>query len=106
VQASWNWPYGRKDMEVYGRTGSAITVARDEVRVRRGGDNSLEEKITAKPVPAPYDDELSYFRAVVLDGAKEDALSSLETNVTVTEILDAARRSAATGKTIRLPPSR
>jgi predicted dehydrogenase len=106
VQASWNWPYGRKDMEVYGRTGSAITVARDDVRVRRGGDSGREEKFTVKPVSAPYDEELSYFRAVVLDGAKEDALSSLETNVTVTEILDAARRSAATGKTVRLPASR
>jgi hypothetical protein len=45
-------------------------------------------------------------RAVVVDGAKEDPLSSLETNVTVTEILDAARRSAKEGKTIQLPKSR
>ena len=60
----------------------------------------------AKPVPAPYDDELSYLRAVIVDGAKEDALSSLDTNVTVTEILDAARRSVASGKTITLPASR
>jgi hypothetical protein len=43
-------------------------------------------------------------RAVVLDGAPADGLSSLETNVTVTEILDAARRSAASGATVRLPP--
>jgi hypothetical protein len=42
-------------------------------------------------------------RAVVLDGAEPGGLSSLETNVTVTEILDAARRSAASGATIRLP---
>jgi hypothetical protein len=41
-----------------------------------------------------------------MDGAKPDGLSSLETNLTVTEILDAARRSAASGKTIRLPASR
>jgi hypothetical protein len=43
---------------------------------------------------------------VIVDGVKEDGLSSLDTNVTVTEILDAARRSAATGQTIRLPASR
>jgi glucose-fructose oxidoreductase len=106
IQASWNWPFGRKDMEVYGQAGSIITVQRDDIRVRRGGDNSKEEQIAAKPVPAPYDDELSYLRAVVLDGAKEDVLSSLETNVTVTEILDAARRSASTGKTVHLPATR
>ena len=26
IQASWNWPFSRKDMEVYGATGYAITV--------------------------------------------------------------------------------
>ncbi len=105
IQASWNWPFDRKDMEVYGQTGYAITVKRDDIRVRRPQSNS-EEQLAAKPVPAPYDNSLSYLRAVILDGAKEDGLSSLETNVTVTEILDAALRSAAEGKTIRLPASR
>jgi predicted dehydrogenase len=107
IQASWNWPFDRKDMEVYGQTGYVITVKRDDIRVRRGGDNSNpEEQIAAKPIPAPYDDELAYLRAVIVDGAKEDELSALDTNVTVSEILDAARRSAAEGKTIRLPASR
>jgi predicted dehydrogenase len=106
VQASWNWPFDRKDMEVYGKTGYVITVKRDDIRVRRPGENSREEQVAAKPVPPPYDNSLSYLRAVIVDGAKPDGLSSLETNVTVTEILDAARRSAASGKTIRLGNSR
>src|SRR5262249_29250954 len=25
IQASWNWPFDRKDLEVYGRTGQALT---------------------------------------------------------------------------------
>jgi len=104
IQASWNWPIDRKDMEVYGQTVQAITVKRDDIRVQKAGQN--EEQITARPIPAPYNDELAYLRAVILDGAKEDALSSLETNVTVTEILDAARRSAKEGRTIQLPKSR
>ena len=105
IQASWNWPLDRKDMEVYGQSGYVITVKRDDIRVRRA-EEATEEKIAAKPVPAPYDSELTYFRAVILEGAKEDNLSSLETNVTVTEILDAARRSAREGRTIELPVSR
>jgi len=105
VQASWNWPAGRTDMEVYGQKGYALTVDRDNIRTRRSED-APEEKAAAKPIPAPYDSELSYLKAVILDGAKEDALSSLDTNVTVTEILDAARRSGATGKTVHLPASR
>ena len=106
VQASWNWPFGRKDMEVYGQTGYVITVQGDNIRVRRGAENSREEQLAAKPVVPPYDNSLSYLRAVLVDGAKPDALSSLETNVTVTEILDAARRSAASGKTVSLPAAR
>jgi predicted dehydrogenase len=93
-------------MEVYGQTGYVITVKRDDIRVRRAGNDSHEEQATAKPIPPPYDTELAYFRAVILEGAREDALSSLDTNVTVTEILDAARRSAKEGRTIQLPKSR
>jgi predicted dehydrogenase len=103
VQASWNWPFDRKDMEVYGRTGYVITVGRDDLKVRRAGEKE-EQIIAAQKVPFPYDDSLSYLRAVVLDGLKPDSLSSLETNVIVTEILDAARQSAATGKTVNLKP--
>jgi len=55
----------------------------------------------AKPLAAQDEDSVSYLRGVVLGGRKPEGLSSLETNVIVTEILDAARRSAATGKTVR-----
>jgi predicted dehydrogenase len=100
LQASWNWPFDRKDMEVYGQNGYVITVRRDNLRVRLKGDEE-EKQLAAKPVPAPYDDPLSLLRAVVLGGVAPDRLSSLETNVLVAEILDAARRSAATGKSVR-----
>jgi predicted dehydrogenase len=100
IQASWNWPFGRKDMEVYGQTGYAITVERDGIRVRRRGGQ--EQQLTAEYVPSTEYDSLTYLRAVVLDGREPAGLSSLRTNVVVTEILDAARQSAASGKTIYL----
>lgn len=98
VQASWNWPFSRKDLEVYGQKGYAITVGSDQVRIRP----PEKEEITAdaKPLPKMKEDSISYLRAVLLGGMKPEGQSSLETNVIVTEILDAARRSAATGKTI------
>jgi predicted dehydrogenase len=100
LQASWNWPFDRKDMEVYGQTGYVLTVRRDDVRVRLPGKE--EQQIAAKPVPSPYDDSLSLLRAVILNGVTPDPPSSLETNVVVAEILDAARRSAASGRPIAL----
>jgi predicted dehydrogenase len=102
IQASWNWPFGRKDMEVYGQTGYAITMERDGIRIRRHGEQEQEQQQAAKPVPPPEDDSLSYLRAVVLDGREPAGLSSLRTNLVVTEILDAARQSAASGKAISL----
>ncbi len=101
IQASWDWPFGVKDIQVYGQTGYVKTVERDNVLVRRQGDHQ-EQQIAATPLPAPDNDPISYLRAVVLDGKKIEGPTSLETNVIVTEILDAARESAATGKTIRL----
>ena len=100
LQASWNWPFDRKDMEVYGETGYAITVKRDDIRVRL--PKAEEQLENAKPVPAPYDDSLKYLRAVVVDGLKPDGPSSLETNIVVTQILDAARQSATSGKAVRI----
>jgi len=100
IQASWNWPFDRKDIEVYGQTGYAITVRRSDLRVRR--EASAEEQVAAKPLPSPYDDSLSYLEALLSGQVQSAGPSSLETNLVVTEILDAARRSAATGKTVRL----
>lgn len=104
IQASWNWPFDRKDMEVYGSTGYVKTIARASVELRKPGETQ-EQTIAAKPPAAPYDDPLTEFRAVVLNGAEPDPLTSLKTNLIVTEILDAARRSAATGATVNLPAS-
>ncbi len=77
------------------------------IRVRRG-ENSQSSKKAAKNklrlsrCQLPYDNSLSYLRAV-LSGRNEPRPPVIfEINLTVTEILDAARRSAATGKTIRL----
>ena len=102
IQASWNWPYNRKDMEVYGQKGCVLTVGPDEIRVRHG--NGKEQQEQAKPLSAPYDDPLNYFSAVVNGSVDPGAdLSSLKTNLIVSEILDAARRSAQSGKTVQLP---
>jgi glucose-fructose oxidoreductase len=102
IMASWNWPFNRKDMEVYGATGYAITVESDKLRVRYQHDREEHEE-TAPTLPSDQRDSLHYL-AAVLSGrlpAKGD-LSALDTNVTVMRILDAARQSARTGQSVRL----
>ena len=107
VQGSWNWPFDRKDLEVYGATGYVDTVYRDgspgvSLRERLPGE-AAEHTETATPLVAPQSDPLSYL-AAVLGGTLKPIhdLTSLDTNVAVVRILDAARRSAQTGRTIRL----
>ncbi|MGA8025725.1 MAG: Gfo/Idh/MocA family oxidoreductase [Bryobacteraceae bacterium] len=105
IQASWNWPFDRKDMEVYGRTGYVRTIQRENIDVRQAKDKQAQT-IPAAGLQPPYDDPLHYFAAVI-NGKVDDSndLSSLKTNVLVSEILDSARRSAQSGKTITLPLS-
>jgi predicted dehydrogenase len=103
VQGSWNWPFDIKNMDVFGRTGDIKTILRDQVEVRKEGQKSSQIS-TADPVPAPYDDPLHYLTAVIRGQVSEDDTpSSLKINLVVAEILDAARRSAQTGESVKLP---
>lgn len=104
IMGSWNWPFSRKDMEVYGATGYAITVAADQVRVRHEHD-SEEHLESAAALPSQERDSLTYLAAVLrAQLVPKGDQSALDTNVIVMQILDAARQSAKTGKTIRLAP--
>jgi predicted dehydrogenase len=102
IQASWNWPYSRKDMEVYGQTGSVHALDRSNMRIRLK-EKEAETPTKAPELPAPYTDPFAYLAAVVRGEIKSvDDLSSLKNNMIVVEILDAARSSAREGKTIFL----
>lgn len=102
IQASWNWPVGRKDMEVYGQNGYVLTVDALNMRMRLN-EKEPEILFKAEPTSAPSNDPFAYLAAVIRGEIKsEDDLSSLKTNMIVVEILDAARQSAKEGKTIYL----
>ena len=105
IQASWNWPFDRKDMEVYGRTGYVLVPQRDLLRVRKAGAEVSELKLVPPSVPGLFTDEVAYLAAVVRGEILPTGLSSLEFNLIVTEILDAARQSAQVGKRVDLPSS-
>jgi len=58
--------------------------------------------VQAPALNAPQDDELNYLRAVTRDGLVVDGPGSLSINVVVAEVLDAARESAKTGRTVKI----
>jgi predicted dehydrogenase len=104
MQASWNWPFSRKDMEVYGETGYAITIDHKNMRIRnKESEPEKTLQLTAEEMGV-YTDPISYFADVVRNKIKmpKNGLYTLENNIRVCQILDAARTSAKTGKTVYL----
>ena len=106
IQASWNWPIGRKDMEVYGLNGVVYADNRHDLRIRisEGYDGFSEEALKLEERNAPFDDPFSFFAGVIRKeiGIPPYDLSSIENNMIVMEILEAAIQSAKTNKTIVL----
>ncbi|MEO1052948.1 MAG: Gfo/Idh/MocA family oxidoreductase [Bacteroidota bacterium] len=103
IQASWNWPIARKDIEIYGETGFIVNDDRSAMRYQLSEEDEME-KLTLAERNDPLDDPFAFFRAVIygeIEMEKYD-LSSLENNMIVMEILDAAVKSAKSGKTVRL----
>ena len=105
IQASWNWPIDRKDMEIYGTTGYILAPRKDLLRTRKVDAEESELDLPVPPSSSPPLDQLSYLVAVVRGEIQPSGPSSLEINLIVTEILDAARESAHTGRRIDLPPN-
>ncbi len=101
IEASWNWPFSIKDMEVFGQTGYLHALDNEHI-VSRMRENRKGAK-TAEPLPATISSPISYLTAVLQNKISGmDDLSSLKYNMIVMEILDAAKRSAASGKRIVL----
>jgi predicted dehydrogenase len=101
LEPSWNWPFNRKDMEIYGQTGYVLVPQPNSLRVRTG--NMSDETTSTPPALTEADaDPLSYLIAVVHGNIKPSGLSSLDVNMIVVEILDAAHKSAKTGKRVDL----
>jgi hypothetical protein len=89
-------------MELYGEHGY-ILADRHGSKVKAAA-NKPEEYITSPAYEKPYNDPFAYLAAVVRGEIKVSPtdLSSLENNLTVVEILEAAKQSAREGKVIRL----
>ncbi|MBX2873113.1 MAG: Gfo/Idh/MocA family oxidoreductase [Saprospiraceae bacterium] len=103
IQASWNWPYSRKDTEIYGKEGYIIAENRSQMRSRPTEKaKEVSEKLAERP--NPINDPFAYLAAVVQGRLQPEPydLSSLENNLIVVEILDAAKKSAKKGKVVKL----
>lgn len=101
IEASWNWPFGIKDMEIFGEHGYLHSLNGTDIDIRMR--ENRRSSVKAPPLPEPINDPLVYLAAVLqhkIPGTDDQA--SLKYNMIVMEILDAAKRSAKEGRKIVL----
>lgn len=101
VQASWNWSFGRKEMEIHGTTGFVICNNSQDMLVMEN-ENNGQSRIKAKPLPNSMYDPFAFLTIVIKGNLSIDplSLSSLENNKLVMQILEAAKYAAKTGRTV------
>lgn len=103
IQASWNWPFNRKDVEAYGQTGYYLALDKDTFAYRLSRKD--KPKTEQAEVQNDYQENpYAYFSALIKGNIAEQGFepSALPNNVIVVEILETAYKSARTGKTIKL----
>ncbi|NDV67318.1 Gfo/Idh/MocA family protein [Dysgonomonas sp. 25] len=101
IMASWNWPMSRKDMHIYGSKGY---ICQDTPTAMRVGKGNKVDKLEPAPLAYPYNDSFYYLKAVVRGDIplEKTDLSSIDNNLIVVEILQAAIESARTGCAVKL----
>lgn len=103
IQASWNWPFARKDMAIYGSQGYIITKDNNNMKAKGKTGNEVEYKLTAQETKT-YTSPFIYFADAIRNKITipKNGTYSPENNLTVVKILEAAKKSAASGKTVYL----
>jgi len=103
INASWAWPFDRKDMHIYGRDGYILADNATSVRYRYA-PATAETTLKPPSLPAPYNNPYRYLAAWIRGevAPKPYDPCSLENNIMVAEILDAAKESAKTSRAVEL----
>ena len=103
IQASWNWPFARKDMAIYGRSGYIVTKDNNQMKAKGKLGSEVDYKLTAQETNT-YTSPFLYFADAIRKKINIPAFGaySMENNLIVVKILEAARNAAKTGKTVYL----
>ena len=100
IEASWNWPFGIKDLELFGKTGYMHALNGNTLFERLNEKDSLRN---VPVMPYKYSGNISFLTDILKGSVNmENDPSSLNNNIIVMKILDAARLSAKEGRRVIL----
>ncbi|HEY6330033.1 MAG TPA: Gfo/Idh/MocA family oxidoreductase [Blastocatellia bacterium] len=100
IEGSWDLPRSFQDVEVFGDKGS-VSMARLRLEEIIGYD---KKQVQSTALPPEMHDPVAYLVNRFRTNQPIDGIVSPEFNVDVMEIVDAARRSAESGRPVSLPP--
>ena len=99
-ECSWDLPRSFQEVEVFGRQGSVLMM-NGKVEVRKGRAAASDQAI--EPLPPERAEPIAYMLHCLRAKRPPEGLVAIDINVDVVEIIEAAKRSIAEGKAIRLP---
>jgi predicted dehydrogenase len=99
-EGSWDLPRSFQDLEVFGRQASMVVTSR-KVEVQKGREVT---PVAAQPLPAAVAEPIAYMVDAIRNNKPIEGMTSVELNVQVNEIIDAAKESVRTGKPVKLSP--
>ena len=100
IQASWAWTHDNKETDLHTEGGSIHCGKWSELTVR--APDQAPKEVRPADLPSTHANEWTHLRRVALLGDEPDPLASLENNLIVVEILEAARASARAGRAVLL----
>ncbi len=108
IQASWDWPYGKGQVEVFGPEGSLLATG-NALLYRDAKAPASPENVVGKPAELPpvqpeTTNPIAYFLYCIRNDKPIEDPVSPGLNVAVNEILDAAKESIRTGRAVELTP--
>ena len=103
---SWDWPYDKGEVQVYGPKGSLIARGDGLLFQSAAKENTLQapEGVPLKTtlVPPEKKNGVTYFVSCIRNNRPIEGAAAPDLNVTVNEILDAAKESIQTGRAVPL----
>jgi predicted dehydrogenase len=100
LEGSWDLPRSFQDLEVFGRKGS-VHLREGKVELRKGQEAAQEIELPA--LPPERSAPIAYMVSCLKSGQPLQGLVSLEMNLPVNEVMEAAKMSIQSGRAIKLP---
>ena len=106
IQASWDWPMSKGQVQVFGPKGSLLANEKDLLYQPAGHEDPAAPDgapVALQPVPHENSNPIAYFVYCIRNGKPIEDPVSAKLNVGVVEILDAAKESMRTGRAVPMP---